>query len=261
VYDEVGIGITTYNRPDRLEIALKSVFANFDLPGVRIYLYDDGSDPEHQERIAEIVHPYRHQLALTMGGENKGVATAKNSLLHQMMADRKQFLFLMEDDQIVLSPKAYGLYIDAYRSNKKIHHFMFAHHGGLNDGVETHRISPRIEFYPNCIGSWCFYTKQAIKEVGYMDENFHNAMEHVEHTHRIIKAGMLGVQPDSFGWFPDAVGSRGYIREQEGALQDSVIRSNDEWNEAMIAALRYWKAKDPASFPLDRLFHQWGIPV
>ena len=262
--DGIGIGISTYNRPDRLAQALESVFKNFspeNHPELQVYLYDDGSDVEKLAEQAAVVQPYAKNLAYLTGTENRGVGYAKNRLLEAMMVDQKRWLFLMEDDQIVTSSKACGLYIDAYRSNKKIHHLMFAHHGPANRGMKGRRLGPRIEFYPNCIGSWCFYTFMCIREVGLMDEHFRNAFEHVEHTHRIQKAGMLGLPRDQWGWFPDAVGSRDYVKEQAGSLEDSQIRTDSDWDNHMKESLLYWRQKDPADFPLDGLLARWGIAV
>ena len=257
--DPIGIGITTYERPWRLELALPGVVEHL-LPVVdRIYIYDDGSEADYTEVLAPYVGI--DKIVYHRGEENSGVAVAKNWLLRAMMADRMRYLFLMEDDQVILSPRAIGCYVDAYRSFKRCHHLMFAHHGPANRGVKVQRINPRIELYPNCVGSWCFYTKDVIKEVGYLDENFHNAFEHVEHTHRIQKAGMLGITPEAWGHFPDAVGSKQYIAEQPGSLEDSVIRQDEEWMKSMLTALRYWKDKDPSKFPLDYLIERWSSHV
>jgi hypothetical protein len=61
-----------------------------------------------------------------------------------------------------------------------------------------------------------------------MDERFSSlkCWEHVEHTLRIIKAGLA----PSFWWFNDVLNSDQYIKEQASSETSSVITNNrQEW--------------------------------
>ena len=60
-----------------------------------------------------------------------------------------------------------------------------------------------IDLYPNVLGAFSYYHIDVLKDVGLMDENFYNAMEHVDHTYQIIKKGYN----PPFRYFVDVNGS------------------------------------------------------
>ena len=99
--------------------------------------------------------------------------------------------------------------------------------------------------------------KKKYKKI-FLDENFHNAMEHVELTDRIAREGMTL----SFSMFVDIADSDKYLSEIEGSIQNSSIRPNVEDAQAekkfranILDALEYWAKKDGHRFPLwDLLF-------
>jgi hypothetical protein len=153
--------------------------------------------------------------------ENRGIAASKNALLKAMKD--YEYVFILEDDIIPLSPSAIIEYVKA-SLRTGIEHFSFAHHGPANASGSV-GASGWVEFYPNAIGAFCMYTRRAIETVGYLDENFHNAWEHVEHTHRLAKAGLTS----PFWWFADVYGSRRWFREIPQAIESSTIRNNPAW--------------------------------
>src|SRR5690606_16684073 len=120
--------------------------------------------------------------------KNRGVAHAKNWLMRKLLREGCDYIFLLEDDLIIKSPKAVFGYIKVAEETG-ISHLMFAHHGPMNKGKAIHSDPNGIELFPHCVGAWCFYTREALEDVGLMDEIFKNAWEHVEHTHRLSVAG------------------------------------------------------------------------
>lgn len=69
-----------------------------------------------------------------------------------------------------------------------------------------------------------FFTKKVIETVGYIDEDYYNAWEHVDHTYRIIKAGFH----PPFWWFADIADSTKYLTEAPGAIDNSSIANKSE---------------------------------
>lgn len=247
-----GIGITTYNRPDYLKQCLESLLKN-TTSWDYLVVYNDGS-PEPAKSEYEKVKEEIHNLTGTdivwiYPNENKGVATAKNTLLHSMLDAGCDDMFLLEDDILLLDDRAITEYI---RIGKEygFHHFMFAHHGNANAAGAVYS-DPSVEYFSGCVGAWCYYTKSAIEELkayeeqagvvypGFFDENFHNAWEHVEHTKRLGDLGVTGW----WGLFVDIAGSKNYISEIKGSIENSSIRPNPKWRENQIKGLEYWEKK------------------
>lgn len=92
------------------------------------------------------------------------------------------------------------------------------------------------------------YTRRVINTVGYFDENFINAWEHIEHTKRIADAGLT----TKWGIFPDVHGSKNWLEEIPGSIDSSSIRPRADWMANTINGLIYWRNKDKR-FPLNHI--------
>lgn len=252
---KIGVGIATYNRPDYFKDCVESVVKHL-LPHVDVVaVYNDGSKRKQYEGIYKAIPSSIH---VEHKNKNKGVAHAKNWLLRKLMREGCDYLFLLEDDLIIKSPKAVYGYIKI-AEDTGIGHLNFAHHGPMNKDRVIHSDDNGIELYPNLVGAWSMYTRESIEKVGYMDENFHNAYEHVEHTHRMAKEGFT----EEWGYFADVKDSNDWIEEQPNAIENSSIRKSPAWAYGTIKALLYWRGKDPKNFPmkleLEHLMKQAGI--
>lgn len=236
---KIGLGITTYERPTYLKKCLEGVIKHL-LPEVDVcYLYNDGSKDHTYEQI------YRKlptKIKYCHANKNRGVAHAKNWLLRHMMDDGCDYMFLIEDDIVPQSPKAITEYI-RLSDKSGIEHMMFAHHGTANDGMLYLR-EKGIDLYTACIGAYTFYTRRVIEEVGYMDENFMNAWEHIEHTFRVQKAGLTTPYPT----YADLTKSKEYLGEIPDSIEGSSIRPRKDWTLNIVKGLLYWRDKDP-DFP------------
>lgn len=242
----VGLGIVTYNRPDYFRQCVDAVMERLvDVVDV-IYIYNDGSDEKYIDAYNEIIEPIKDKVVYNHPELNRGVAAAKNWCLEMMMEAGCDYLFLLEDDIIIKSPDAINMYIAA-SLDTGIHHFMFAHHGDGNKGGLRGRLKT-AEFYTNCIGAYTMYTRRAIEDCGYFDEEFKNAIEHIEHTNRIADKGYH--PPLSWG-YADVVLSNNWLEEIWGSIDGSSIRPRADWMDNIIAGLEYWKQKDPTRFPFD----------
>lgn len=237
---KIGIGIVTYNRPDYFKVAMDSVIKHLSDVVDEIVVYDDGST-EIQSGLPECAKLNYHYEP-----KNKGVAVAKNWCMRKLMDLGCDFIFIMEDDMEILSRNAVVDYLAAYRMSG-VDHMMFAHHGEGNQqpGMLVDVTGP-IAWYATCVGSYCFYTRQLLEKVGLMDENFVNAWEHVEHTRRSMLSHDV-----PYGYYPDVVGSKESIREQEDSINHSSIgqQDNPKRIKIIIKGLKYWKNKEGKAFP------------
>lgn len=251
---KIGIGITTYNRPDYLKQCLEHISKNIKSVDFLV-VYNDASDIKHHDMykvaLSKIeshpVHP--DKFIYIVSAQNRGVAHAKNRLLEELIDKGCTDLFLLEDDILLLDDKAVTEYIRICEEYG-FEHAMFAHHGDANKSALIYGDND-VEYYNACVGAWCYYTRNAIEKLreleekqglaypGFFDENFKNAWEHVEHTKRLGDAGFTGW----WGMFVDIKNSKQYISEIEGSIDNSSIRPNTGWKQNQIDGLAYWEKK------------------
>jgi len=221
--NKIGVGIITCDREDyyiktseSLSKALQ-VYTNYETVTV-----NDGLKKLKYEPI-NLIH--------TKGRE--GVGKAKNAALKLLIEKDCDYIFLLEDDVKITNSFVFQKYIEASKISG-IQHFNFAFHGNDNylpNGAPAERL--RVEysediavcFYPNVYGAFSFYTKECLEAVGLMDEEYYNAMEHVDHTFFISQAGMTS----PFRWFADIADSNKYIEELDKNHSGSEIRRDGKW--------------------------------
>lgn len=252
---KIGLGLITYNRPKYFKVAIQSVLKHLDMLD-EIVVYRDGGN--YEDQYTRIMYDYAGKVTWINKKDNQGVAAAKNFCLKALTEMGCDYLFLMEDDIEVLDRKAVVSYLAAHKMTG-YPHLLWAHHGDNNvmNAIVTKEALPLV-FWPNCVGAFNFYTREAIEQVGYFDENFKNAYEHVEHSWRIFKEHL------TYGWWPDVMDSQLWLREQPGALENSSIRDPDgNWQKRISEALAYWRSKDPdcpAKDPNWEADHKWQKP-
>jgi GT2 family glycosyltransferase len=224
--NKIGIGIITCDRPHFLKKSLDKILS---FPLVKsekaiLIIIDDGNNPVSLDEGIKYIK--------TSG--RIGVAKAKNLALKYMMDHNCSDYFLLEDDIEILSDTVFDAYIQA--SNKTgIQHFNYALHGNHNrqNGMPVIRKSIEypngqvIDLYGNLLGALSYFTKKCLDEVGLIDETFYNAMEHVDHTYQIIKKGFH----PPFRWFADISNTDGLIRDIVEDHKESVIRSQENFQE------------------------------
>lgn len=243
---KIGVGVCLYNRPDYLEQVLAGIKDNL-LPVIdSLWFYNDGSRASYKSVYKQMKGMNIHDVP-----KNRGVAIAKNWLLKKLYEENCDYLFLLEEDIVIDSPKAITEYVRLSQLSG-IEHMMFAHHGEANVGMLYKSING-IDLYTASVGAWCMYTRNILDTVGYFDENMKNAFEHVEHTFRIQKAGLCPPYP----LYADVTESRSYMHEIPGSIDNSSIRPRKDWQRNIAKALLYWKQKDP-DFPLDEMLIKMG---
>ena len=239
---KIGLGIITCNRQDFYEKCINSVVP---CPIDEIVTVNDG-DPY------DITVPRGH---LIQHKKNKGVGVSKNEALQYLIDKGCEHLFLIEDDIMITNSKVFVKYIDT-AAKSGLWHLMFGYHGPANkdeNKVPIPRMGVKytgdceVSFNPNCVGAFCYYHKGVIKNVGYMDEKFKNAWEHVEHSYRIVKMGLL----PAYWWWPDVTNSFTYLDEMACSEDSSVIRWEDpekkkpkkDWMDNIQSGGKYFHEK------------------
>lgn len=206
--------------------------------------------------------PYKHNFSGTYTYQNDvnlGVGKSKNKAMQHLLNCGCEHIFLIEDDIIVKDETVFQKYIDTAAASG-LWHLMFGYHGPANKKKSDNTVCPKavvdygahqVAFNHNCVGAFCYYHKGVLKNIGLMDEVFKNAWEHVEHSYRIVKAGLL----PAYWWWPDVANSYEYLNEQACSEENSVIRwkdskektPNKEWEENISRGAKYFHTKHGSS--------------
>lgn len=171
---------------------------------------------------------------------HRGVGWAKNKLLSHFLDRGYEWTVLMEDDIVVTDPNVLNVYTETAKA-ARYPHLMFAHHGGRNRTSIAAR-HPAIECWPNCVGAFCLYSREALERCGLMDEGFPpNVLEHVEHSQRILRA--YGHKGHPF--WPDVAYSNLLLRECDGSRENRAVKDDPVvWEKGKA----YWRETHPETY-------------
>ena len=245
----IGIGIITCNRPDYLKKLLDSIvhcnWAEFiivndgdklDLPGYNYYVHNNET--------------------------NLGVGKSKNKAMQHLLDKGCDYIFIIEDDMIILDDSVFHKYIKASKASG-IHHFNYGAGSPFNrkqdiqfDLHNRHLLDQhsepnpkmildygndiKISLFEHTVAMFSFFTREVLEKVGLYDEAYYNAWEHVDHTYMIIKAGYH----PPFWWFADLYDSHKYITEAPEAINNSSIANNNEqWHKNVYGGREIYKDK------------------
>jgi len=222
--EKIGVGIVTCNRPDYLNTLLLSI-SSCEIDNVIII--NDG------EEISNINIPDTYTYIKNT--TNLGVCKSKNKAKKYLLEKENDYIFIIEDDMKIKDKNIFLKYIEAFKKTG-IHHMMFGYHGPANKGnISYGKPQPRkiidygtvkIALNQHCVGSFCFYTRESLIEVGLYDEDFDkNNFEHVDHSYRLAKAGYS----TPYWWWSDLANSMDLIEEQACSEESSSIRRGDDW--------------------------------
>ncbi len=221
--DKTALGIVTCNREDMLQELVKSI----DVSNFRERLIINNGNPLKGKYLDyRIVNPIR--IPTPVGhGKNKFFREARKK-------EDTEYFFLLEDDIRIKNNDVWQHYIDTINDSGIIGQLSYGMHGSNNKVTNVVEYSTKkVDFYQESYAAFTVFRKDVFKLVGYLDENFINAAEHLEHYHRL---SMKGGTP--FRYFPDAHQSYEYIEDQDSGHSRSVIRSNKDWQKQFEAA---WK--------------------
>lgn len=246
----IGVGIITCNREDYFRNCYNSL--PHDLID-HIVVVNDGKP----------INCDIHKGEWLQNEVNLGVAKSKNKALKHLYKKGCDYLFLIEDDMLILKREVFDEYVKASQISG-IQHFNYGpgspfnrvqtikdfdlHNRHLLDQHSPPNPKAIVCFSPTCtislfehtVAMFSMFTRKVIEEVGYIDENFFNAWEHVAHTYDIIRAGMH----PPFWWFADIDKSHHYMTEAPGAIDNSSIANKKEqWTKNVMEGREYYKKK------------------
>ena len=226
--DKIGVGIITYNRPDGLKKLLNSISS---CNHIDLVIINDG---EYIDNLQG------YNLNLINNDTNLGVGQCKNKALRYLYESKCEHLFLIEDDIFVKNPIVFEKYIEASKISG-IQHFNYSQHGVMNKSWPDGKANPilvidygsiKIPLYMATVGAFSYYSRTCIEKVGYMDERYYNACEHVDHTYEIIKKGMH----PPFWYNADIENSWEYLGDEPWSIQQSKISSKNDHGQIVSKA-------------------------
>tara|TARA_R100000278_G_scaffold30687_3_gene28308 strand:- start:198 stop:1004 length:807 start_codon:yes stop_codon:yes gene_type:complete len=234
---KIGIGIVTCNRENFFRKCLESVVnSKADI----IVAVNDGKPLDPNIKYLKKINCIQHET-------NKGVGISKNDAMKFLVNAGCEHIFIIEDDIIIKDSDIYNKYINVAK-NSGIWHLMYAYHGPANKmpnkepnprKVITYEDGTSLSLNRHCVGAFCYYHKNILKHVGYMDETFVNAWEHVEHSYRCVKNGLL----PGYWWWPDVGNSTELLDEQACSEDNSTIRPRDDWQKNIQEGAEYFASK------------------
>lgn len=236
--NDIGVGIVTYNAPDRIKQSAATV------PGwVKHFVIVNDGTPYDPSIYPEHAHIIQHP-------RNKSVGEAKNSAMKYLLDEGCEHIFIMEDDILLQADDVFDVYINTSLYSG-IKHLNYALQGPANkkgaqgfkdlderakqEGltepnprqVIKYTDSIQIALYPNSVGAFSYYQREALEDIGLFDDFYKNAWEHVDHTMRAYKRG----HTTPYWWFADINESWKYIKDIEGCIENSTIGHTDEWKD------------------------------
>ena len=250
---KIGLGLITCDRPDFFK---KSIDSIYKVDCIKVVV-DDG-----ENKIDTLLDKINTEKP------KSGVGKAKNKALQFLINQECEHIFLMEDDIEILDEKVFELYINASKSTG-IKHFNFGLHGNHNlDYFRRPNVRKTINYpddlkinlYPNVLGAFSYYHIDVLKDIGLMDENFYNALEHVDHTYQICKKSYH----PPFRWFADVEGSQIYLKDIVPDHQQSKIRNEENFMKTFKTALDFFIQKNNFSVvqgygPTEKLYSEEDV--
>lgn len=232
---KIGVGIVTFNR----ESELNRLYESLPLDSIDcLVIVNDGSKLNNSFNSATILD----------NEVNLGVGRSKNKAINFLISKKVDYIFLIEDDLYIKDKSVFRKYISVSKKTG-IHHLNYALHGMLNVGVmgnANQKIDVLydgenlISLYENCVGAFSFFTKECLENMSNFDDEYYNALEHVDHSFHLIKNGFH----PPFWFFADIYESYKYIGDDGWTLKKSVISSNPKSNDYQDIARGYFFYKN-----------------
>lgn len=249
--NKIGVGVVTYKRPDYFKTCINSI------PSVdTLVVVNDGDPYEASIYPSSVKEVIQHT-------KNKSVGVSKNELMRYLVQDGCEHIFLIEDDMEVLKSTVFEEYVKLAKASGIWHlnygpgspfnrvqdpeilkmdlagrHLLDKHSEPKPRLIVEYGNGSKLALYQHSVGMFTYFHRGVIKNLGYHDEHFYNAWEHVELTYRISKAGLH----TPFWWFADLWDSTQYLREIEGAIENSVIaKDTEQWKKNVGEGAAWYK--------------------
>ena len=233
---KIGVGIITCNRNEFLNGLLNTLPKNI----IDVLVVVNDGKAENQIPVPG---------TWLQNDVNLGVGKSKNKAMKYLYDAGCDYIFIIEDDMLIKDETVFQRYINACKESG-IQHFNYGPGSPFNrkqqiqnfDLHNRHLLdqhsepnpkliieypnNTKIALYEHTVAMFSFFTREILEKVGYIDEEYYNAWEHVDHTYRIIKAGYH----PPFWWFADIADSDRFLTEAPGAIDNSSIANkSDQW--------------------------------
>jgi len=232
---KIGVGVITCNRVDFLKKCIDSI---------PLHKIDEHVIINDGDRFPVEFTDNNRKILIIEHITNAGVGKSKNDALEYLLSKDCDHIFLIEDDIIIKDENVFDEYIRCSEITG-IKHLNFCLHGEdnkVNGSPHPKKIIDykdiKISLYHNIYGAFSYYHKDVIDEIGLMDEEYINAMEHVDHTMAAIKAGFH----PPFRWFADLEDSDNWLDEQDRGHGESTIRRGN-WMDNFRNGVERFKSK------------------
>lgn len=230
ISSKIGVAIITYNRPDYYKKVLSTIPREMI---DALVVVNDGYDPYTSDSDAELVIQHNKKL---------GVSVSKNHAIKFLIEKFNcEHIFVIEDDILIKRKDVFEAYIKAANSTG-IHHLCYEKVAGNEKSLKYVLEQPdgvKVGFYHNPQGAFMYINANLIKKLGYFDENYLNAFEHIDFAYNLIRKGVA----PPFWYFPDLLNSEEYLTDIEGSSQNSSITNKEGYNENWQRSARYFVNK------------------
>ena len=188
---KIGIGITTYNRPECLKECLQHICDYSDVGAL-----DGMSKKDYWFGRTSDGKDITIYVATDTDEDRRGVAYRKNECLRALKDC--DYVFLFDDDCFPIKDG----WVDYFITHSGGAHLLY-----LN---EQHNLTMRLgnwEIYSDCGGVFMFMTNKAINKVGAFNEEFSPwGLEHAEYSIRIL---------GEHGYYPMLKGTEDYLYSED----------------------------------------------
>jgi len=238
--EKTAIGIVTCDRPEMIKRCLDSI-KHYD---GRIYIINAGK----QQLNLDSKEGYT-VLNENGNSSNIPVGWAKNQLVRSIRENKEnEYIFLIEDDIEILDCVVFEKYIDTAIKTGLWGCLSYAGSGKANRDSEG-QITPlesvkydeniTVDLYRNSPASFTLFHRNIFREIGFFDERFINAAEHLDfYVEQFVK----GLAPH-FWFFPDIHESWKYLKDMDDSLEKSVIRKDPNFQQIMRTGWEEFKKK------------------
>lgn len=194
---KIGVAISTYaneNTDNNRLLLIKKCLDSLLLSNVNVLIVNDGST---NEKHIKLINSYPMYTIINKS-INGGIAKSKNTAIRFFDENDYDYIFLMDDDMIILDKDFYSYYIDAIQKTG-IHHFCYKHENNHKETINmvSHSSIKKILINAQTIkisnrtnGCFLTLTKQMIKDIGYFKVlPYKYGHEHSNYTQRAINNG------------------------------------------------------------------------
>lgn len=233
----IGVGLLTYNRPDYYA----QVYASLPFCRFRELVVVNDGDGYYVPSPQTGQFDQRHHTVI-YGETQRGIAWAKNQALKKLIDKECEHIFLIEDDVTIIDENVFDVYI-RHAQTFGIHHLNYLKIDGNERTLKyTYKASNgcALGFYQNPQGAFSYFNANIIKKLGYFDENYMNAFEHIDFEYNLAKR----VAPP-FWYFPDVLDSEKYLTTIKGSDENSTITNKANykanWETSAQYFIKKWK--------------------